>query len=90
MQILHITPKSNGYEIVNLIANRIDRHNSFCVYEKDGKRYMSGGFIINDTPEIRKVLDNIPKEEQYNFVKEFKMDPFKRPYLNEPFGKDEL
>jgi len=44
---------------------------------------MTGGFLLNDTPTIRNILDSIPKEEQYDFVKEFKMDPFVKFYYNE-------
>jgi hypothetical protein len=76
MKILHITPESNGYEEVNLIANNVNKTNNLAVIEKNGKQFMTGGFLINDTPEIRKVLDSIPKEEQYSFIKEFKMNPY--------------
>lgn len=81
MNILHITPSSGGYEEVKLVANRINRQNSLAAIEKGGVQYMTGGFLINDTPRIRKILDAIPKEEQYDFVKEFKMDPFVSFYL---------
>jgi len=80
MKVLHITPKTNGYEEVELIANRIDEHNSFHAIEINGKKAMTGGFIINDTAQIRKVLDSIPKEEQYEFVKSFKMEPWEKMY----------
>jgi hypothetical protein len=45
MNVLHITPATNGYESVTLLA--------------------------------------IPKENQYNFVKDFKMEPFVKLYLEE-------
>jgi hypothetical protein len=83
MNILHITPKSDGYEEATLLANRINRKNSLSAVEIDGVFYMTGGFIINDTPEIRKVLDSIPKDKQYEFIKSFKMDPWKKSYLEE-------
>jgi hypothetical protein len=83
MRILHITPSTNGYESVELLANRIDRNNSFAAIRKDGVDFMTGGFLLNDTPQIRAVLDAIPKEEQLNFVRSFKMDPFVKSYLNE-------
>jgi len=83
MQILHITPSSNGYEIVTLIANQIDRTNSLAAIEKNGEQFWTGGFILNDTPAIRKILNAIPNEEQYEFIKSFKMDPFVKFYLNE-------
>ena len=81
MKILHITPSLNGYEEVNLIANRVNEKNSLGVIEKDGEVVMTGGFLINDTPEIRRVLDAIPTEDQYEFIKSFKLDPFVKFYL---------
>lgn len=90
MKILHITPVSNGYEEAILIANRISKKNGLAYigkYEGDTeieyKEYMTGGFLLNDTPQIRKMLDLIPKKEQYDFVKSFKMDPFIKTYLEE-------
>ena len=82
MKILHITPSSNGYEEVTLLANQIDRTNSLSAIEKDGVLYYTGGFIVNDTPQIRAILDSILDSEQYEFVKSFKMDPFVKFYLN--------
>ena len=83
MNILHITPSSDGYEEVRLVANQISRTNNLAAIEKDGVQYMTGGFLINDTPRIRQILDSIPKEQQYEFVKEFKMDPFVKFYSEE-------
>jgi hypothetical protein len=83
MNILHITPSSDGYEEVELVANQISRTNNLAAIEKDGVQYMTGGFLINDTPRIRKILDAIPKEEQYEFVKDFKMDPFVKFFSEE-------
>jgi hypothetical protein len=88
MKILHITPSSNGYEEVILLANRMNRKNHMAVIEKDGQQFFTGGYLISDTPEIRKVLDAIPKEEQYKFVHTFKQDPFVRPYFEEPYGDE--
>lgn len=83
MKILHITPATNGYEEVVLLANAINRKNNMAAIEKNGEQFMTGGFIINDTPQIRAVLDAIPKEKQYDFVKEFKMEPFVKCYLED-------
>lgn len=80
MQILHITPSSNGYEVVTLVANRISRTNSLAAIEKNGQPFMTGGFLLNDTPQIRAILDAIPKENQYYFVMSFKTDPFVKSY----------
>lgn len=80
MQVLHITPNTNGYEVVNLIANKVSKTNSLHLIEKGGEKYMSGGFILHDTPQIRGVLDSIEKEKQYHFVLMFKCDPFRKQY----------
>ena len=67
MKILHIAQNSNGYEEVILLANKYSRKNSMAVIERDGKTLFTGGFLINDTPDIRNVLDNIEKSKQYEF-----------------------
>ena len=84
-KILHITPNTKGYEEATLISNAIDDHNHLRGIEIKGKFFMTGGFIINDTPAIRKVLDAMPIEEQYEFIKSFKMDPWERQYLPEGY-----
>lgn len=83
MNILHITPETDGYEPVVLLANRINRTNSLAAIEQNGEKFMTGGFLINDTPRIRQVLDAIPKDQQYEFVKEFVMAPFVKLYLED-------
>ncbi len=82
MKILHITPSTNGYEEAILISNAIDKTNNLILIEKDGKKFMTGGFIINDTSQIRNILDEIPKKDQFDFVKSFKMDPFVKFYAD--------
>ena len=83
MKIIHITPSTDGYEEVTLLANRISRKNGFAAIEKNGKEFMTGGYLINDTVEIRAVLDAIPKEKQYDFIKDFRTKPFVKSYLEE-------
>lgn len=80
MEILHITPATNGYEVVTLLANAINKRNSMAMIERNGEKFYTGGFLINDTPEIRSVLDSIPKEKQFEFIKSFKIDPFVKFY----------
>lgn len=48
--------------------------------ERNGEKFFTGGFLINNTPQIRTILDSIPKEHQYEFVKSFKMEPFVKFY----------
>lgn len=83
MKVLHITPATNGYEEVVLLANAINKTNNLAAIEKDGQQFMTGGFLINDTPKIREVLDAIPKDQQYEFIKDFKMNPFVKFYLED-------
>ena len=83
MKIIHITPSTDGYEEVTLLANRISRKNGFAAIEKNGEEFMTGGYLINDTVEIRAVLDAIPKEKQYDFIKDFRTKPFVKFYLEE-------
>lgn len=80
MEVLHVTPSSNGYEIVTLLANAVHRNNTLAMIEKNGELFMTGGFLINNTPEIRAILDALPKEKHYEFVKSFKSDPFVKMY----------
>lgn len=83
MKILHITPSTDGYEEVTLLANRVNRRNSLSVIEQNGQLFMTGGFLIKDTPQIRSVLDSMPKKDQYKFVYDFKVDPFVKCYWAE-------
>jgi hypothetical protein len=83
MEVLHITPVTNGYEEVTLIANRVNMTNSLSVIKKDNTIFMTGGFILTNTPQIRAALDTIPREEQYQFVKDFKTDPFVKFYYED-------
>jgi hypothetical protein len=83
MKILHITPSSNGYEEVMLLANAVSKTNGLAVIEKQGQILMTGGYLINDTERIRKILNSIPKNEQYEFVMEFKNNPFTKFYYEE-------
>lgn len=83
MEVLHITPNTNGYEKVTLIANRISKTNRFALIERNGIEFMTGGFLLQDTPKIREVLDSIPKPELYEFVRQFKTTPFVKAYQEE-------
>ena len=80
MKILHIIPSTNGYEEVTLVANAVSKNNDLAVIEREGKLSMTGGFLINDTPEIRAVLDGVAGDKQYEFVRSFKMNPFVKFY----------
>lgn len=80
MNVLHITPSTDGYEVVTLIANRVSKNNGLALIEKDGVQYMTGGYIINNTAEIREVLDTIPKEKIFEFVRSFKHEPLAESY----------
>jgi len=83
MKILHITPSTDGYEEVELLANNVSRKNHFAAIQKNGEIFYTGGFLINDNPLNRKILDSIPREEQLEFVKGFIMTPWKKSYFEE-------
>lgn len=84
MKILHITPSSNGYEEVELLANHYSETNQLAVIKlPNGDLNMTGGYLLNDTPEIRKILDGIEKSKQYAFVKAFKETPFEKSYFED-------
>lgn len=76
MKVLHIAQNTIGFEEVTLLANAVDKRNNLAVIEKNGQIYYTGGFLLNDTPEIRAILNNIPNKDQYEFVKTIKVDPF--------------
>ena len=86
MKVIHIAENTDGYEIVTLLANKVSRNNGFSLIDVDGVMHMTGGFILNDTPEIRAVLDAIPNDKQYKFVLSFKAEPWVRSYADEPYG----
>jgi len=83
MKILHITPKTDGYEVVELLANRVSPTNHMSVIEKDGEQFITGGMLITNTPKIRAILNSIPIDEQYEFIKDFKITPFAKMYFEE-------
>ena len=83
MKILHIAQNSNGYEEVTLIANRISKKVRMPLIEIDGVKKMTGGFLINDTPEIRSILDGMDHDTQYEFMKSIKCDPYVKIYASD-------
>lgn len=83
MIVLHITPSTDGYEEVTLLANRYDKKNHLAVIEKNGEEFITGGFLINDTPMTRTALDELPKDFQYLFVQSFRQEPFVKSYFKE-------
>ena len=80
MNVIHITPSTDGYEIVELIANKVNKRNQLTVIKKDGTLYYTGGIILEDNPLVRKVLDPLPKNEQYAVASMFKYTPFVKAY----------
>lgn len=69
---------------MELLANQMSKKNLFSVIkEESGEIKMTGGFILNDTPQIRAVLDAIPKDEQFKFVESFRIEPFVKEYYEE-------
>lgn len=83
MEVLHITPSTDGYEVVTLVANRINRENSFTAIRKNGEDFWTGGFILADNETNRKILDSFPRAEQYKVVQGLKTTPFVKAYLED-------
>lgn len=83
MEVLHLTPSINGYEIVELIANRVDRNNHLAVIQKNGELHMTGGLLLPNDEQIKSFLSQIAPEDQYNFVWKMKNTPFVKSYLDE-------
>lgn len=80
MKVIHITPSTDGYEVVDLVANKVSPRNRLAVIKKDGTLYYTGGIILSDDPIVRKVLDPLPKNDQYAVASMFKYTPFVKEY----------
>jgi hypothetical protein len=79
IRVLHITPSSNGYEEVWLLANRVTRRNHLAVIEDDkGEVSYTGGIILD--LKVKPVLDMLEGEEQYEFIQGFRKTPFVKDY----------
>ena len=76
MNVYHVTPSTDGVEIVRLVSLYVDEKNGLSVIEKDGIEYMTGGIMVPITPIIKVVLDSIPKEEHYEFLKDIRSTPW--------------
>lgn len=84
MKVIHITPKTKGYEIVELLANRYDRKNHLAVIiDADGQESFTGGLLFQNTKRNRELFDSIDKDEIYDFAKDLRMEPFKKFYFTE-------
>lgn len=83
MKILHITPESNGYEEVTLLANRFSEKNHLAVIQKNGEEFITSGFLIEDNLVNRTWLDKVAKEKQYDFIKSLRTQPFVKEYFNQ-------
>lgn len=76
MKVYHVTPSSGGVEVVELISLCVSDTNRLSVIEQDGVEYMTGGIIVPITPRIKVVLETIPREEHYEFLKDLRNTPF--------------
>ena len=86
MIVIHIaenTP-SPGFEFVELIANRVSRKNHLSLIKRDGMELFTGGFILNDTPSIRSLLDSYTGDSLYGYIREIRQEPFVKFYSDEP------
>lgn len=76
MNVYHVTPSTDGVEIVKLISLYVDEKNHLSLIEKDCAEYMTGGIMVSITPRIKVVLDSIPKEEHYEFLRDLRNTPW--------------
>jgi len=89
LRALHIPQCNNdgkGYEVVTIIANQVSETNRMTVIKKDGddKVYITGGFLIEDNPDNRKVLDMIEPDRQWKFLWNFRKEVYvKQKYYEE-------
>lgn len=83
MKVLHITPKTNGYEEVELLANKWDKHNGLAAIRREDGVNMTGGFLLEDNHYNRSLLDSIPRENQYEIVKSMRATPFVKEFYQD-------
>lgn len=83
MEVLHVTGEMTTYEVVKLIANNVSKTNNLTVIEKGGKVLMTGGHILTDTPQNRKIIESLEGVGLYNRLTEFRNDPFVKKYYEE-------
>lgn len=76
MKVLHITPSTDGYEEVTLLANNVSKNNSLQVIDRNGEIFMTGGIILGDSVEIRSILDSFPKNKHYDIAYSFRQTPY--------------
>lgn len=73
---IHVASNNDGYEVVELLANRVNVKNTLSVIKKDGEIFMTGGFIFENNDEIKKLFDTKPIEQHYEFAKLLRSVPF--------------
>jgi len=83
MKVLHITLITDGYEEVELIANAVSPTNSLAVISIDEALYFTGGIILQDTPDIRILLNSIEKQYLYRTMLQVMTKPYIKQYYKE-------
>jgi len=84
MQVLHITPSTKGYEVVKLLANQVDRRNSFSVIERpNGDIHMTGGLIFEDTQLIRSFFESVAPDMVYELAQSLRIQPYVKMFYME-------
>lgn len=74
-KILHLTPITDGYEEVTLLANKVSETNGFAVIKKNNEIFFTGGLLIEDNETNRHLLDTIPKHLQHKIITSLKQKP---------------
>lgn len=66
---LLLSNDGEGYQEYLLAANKISPNNGFhLVVNKNGEPEIGGAMIIQDTEDVRNILDNVPKSKQYDVM----------------------
>jgi hypothetical protein len=76
MKVLHLEPNNEGYKEAELIRTHYSETNRLALIKINQTEYLTGGFIMADSHVVREALDKIPKENQYNFVRFFRFNPY--------------
>lgn len=84
MNVLHIADNQpTGIEEVELLANRYNKRNFLHVIKRANKIFHTGGFIFENTDEVKAIFHHFPPEKHYEVAKKLKVDPFVKDYFVE-------
>ena len=84
VEVIHVAGDNKGYEIVEYVAERMSKKTHIPVIKKsDGEYYFTGGLILKKIDVLISMLDQMPKEQHYDFLLQFRQLPYVKPYFEE-------